>query len=62
MKNFLETDVRVEEERGRIEDAIESEDQKKLQALLKPGALPTMSIYVKDELEVWSITRPHNTA
>ena len=52
MHNFEEADTRIEEEMARVEDAIDSEDKRKLAALLKPGALPSMEIYMADKLKV----------
>ena len=52
LKTFEQVDGRIKEEEKRIEDAVETEDKKKLSALMKPGALPNMQTYQPERYEV----------
>ena len=52
LESFAKVDTEINDEESRIEDALESEDKKKLAAVSVPGALPTMAAYKPTELKV----------
>ena len=54
LKEYEEADKRIEEEEARVENAVESEDKRKLKELLKPGALPNLQKYKPEEVKVES--------
>ena len=52
LRSYNAVDERIAQEEARIEEAIDTEDKKKLAALLLPGALPNYQTYKPEKLKV----------